>query len=145
MPMSSSGETLCGAISPTTSVASAGIPGVASGNASIYLRSLATDENTCSTLPHMPTSSSSSSSSSAAAAQQSSNVSGLPPTNMQLNRNLVMLRNHLRKNTNTTTSNNNTQGNSNNIGSSSNNISATNNHNMSNSSSKDTLPGPNEQ
>lgn len=101
--MSSSGETLCGAISPTTSVASACIPG-ASGNASIYLRSLAADENTCSTLPHMPTSSASLLSGTQATTNQS-NVSGLPSTNLQLNRNLVMLRNHLRKNTSATANN----------------------------------------
>ncbi|XP_037811808.1 uncharacterized protein LOC119603725 [Lucilia sericata] len=94
--MSSSGETLCGAISPTTSVASAVIPGCSSSTAN-YLRSLATDENTCNTLPHVT-------SASAASGQLNASTTGTGlSNNLQLNRNLVMLRNHLRKNTNNIT------------------------------------------
>lgn len=90
--MSSSGETLCGAISPTTSVASAVIP----GSTVNYLRSLANDENTCNTLPHVT-------SASAASSQLNASTTGTGlSNNLQLNRNLVMLRNHLRKNTNNT-------------------------------------------
>lgn len=92
--MSSSGETLCGAISPTTSVASAVIPGCS--NTANYLRSLANDENTCNTLPHVTSTANN-------PYANSTNTGTSITNNLQLNRNLVMLRNHLRKNTNNAT------------------------------------------
>lgn len=102
VPLSSSGETLCGAISPTTSVASAGLPG--GGSASNYLRSLAKEDNTCNTLPHVPSTASSAQQTFAAGNSASGAGSAATmATNLPLNRNMVMLRNHLRKNTNANT------------------------------------------
>lgn len=72
-----------GATSPTTSVASAGMLGCPSSG--ISLNATAPLGNICNTLPHAPSGGSSS-------------TLGLS-SNLPLNRNLVMLRNHLRKNT----------------------------------------------
>ncbi|TMW54333.1 hypothetical protein DOY81_000606 [Sarcophaga bullata] len=124
--MSSSGETLCGAISPTTSVASAVLPGCS--NTANYLRSLANDENTCNTLPHVT--------STASSPYANATSTGTSITNnLQLNRNLVMLRNHLRKNTNnaTTTTTMLTAATAGSIGSSSGSTAISNNSNNTSS------------
>lgn len=76
-----------GATSPTTSV---GGGGIGSMNAAV-----APLGNICNTLPHAPCSTAGMASGGAAA---SSSLAGLS-NNLPLNRNLVMLRNHLRKNT----------------------------------------------
>lgn len=75
------GGSSVGATSPTTSVASAGMLGCPSSGS---LNATAPLGNICNTLPHAPSGGSS--------------TMGLS-SNLPLNRNLVMLRNHLRKNT----------------------------------------------
>ncbi|XP_037943553.1 uncharacterized protein LOC119676389, partial [Teleopsis dalmanni] len=85
--LSSSGSTLCsaGATSPTTSTASAGFVGCAGMNSAFPALAM---PNSCNTLPHTQTTS-------------TATTTGIGmPNNLQLSRNLVMLRNHLRKNTN---------------------------------------------
>ncbi|TDG52254.1 hypothetical protein AWZ03_001084 [Drosophila navojoa] len=79
------GGSSVGATSPTTSVASAGMLGCPSGGiGNAGLNVAAPLGNICNTLPHAPSGGSS--------------TMGLA-SNLPLNRNLVMLRNHLRKNT----------------------------------------------
>jgi len=71
---------VAGATSPTTSVASASMVGTGSSSSgSNNLNANAPLGNICNTLPHSP--------------------SGLSNNHLPLNRNMVMLRNHLRKNT----------------------------------------------
>lgn len=86
-----------GATSPTTSVGGIGSgggsgSGIGIGSGSGMNAAVAPLGNICNTLPHAPCSTATTALASGGAA--SSSLAGLP-----LNRNLVMLRNHLRKNT----------------------------------------------
>ncbi|XP_067618639.1 uncharacterized protein [Eurosta solidaginis] len=95
-----------GATSPTTSTASAGIVGCGSGSSSGTLGSNIGSGvllgSACNTLPHPPSSAAAAAAVSNVLAAASATCSGVGSATANLNRNLVILRNHLRKNTNTT-------------------------------------------